>query len=141
MPVKPLRPIAAVVSAAVLLVAASPGVAHAAPGEEAAKTLTIKGYARWQMRSIYHYNRWRPNQFRCVNLVFSRESGWRWNAENASGAYGIPQALPGSKMASAGANWRTSARTQVRWGLRYMKNRYGEWPCTAWQHELRDGWY
>jgi hypothetical protein len=62
-------------------------------------------------------------------------------AENASsGAYGIPQSLPGSKMASAGADWQTDATTQIRWGLGYIKSVYGT-PCAAWQNEVNLGYY
>jgi hypothetical protein len=71
------------------------------------------------------------SQFGCLNNIWTRESGWRWNAQNASGAYGIPQALPGSKMASAGADWQTNPATQIRWGLGYIKSVYGT-PCNAW---------
>jgi hypothetical protein len=70
-------------------------------------------------------------QFGCLNDIWTRESGWRYNAENASGAYGIPQALPGSKMASAGADWQTDPTTQIKWGLGYIKSVYGT-PCDAW---------
>ena len=63
------------------------------------------------------------------------------SASNASsGAYGIPQALPAGKMASAGADWRTSARTQIAWGLSYIDSRYGS-PCSAWSHSQAHGWY
>ena len=58
----------------------------------------------------------------------------------STGAYGIPQALPGSKMASAGPDWQTSAATQIRWGLGYIESTYGS-PCAAWSHEQADGWY
>ena len=71
------------------------------------------------------------SQFGCLNNIWMRESGWRWNAQNASGAYGIPQALPGSKMATAGADWQTNPATQIRWGLGYIKSTYGT-PCNAW---------
>jgi hypothetical protein len=70
-------------------------------------------------------------QFGCLNDIWTRESGWRYNAENASGAYGIPQALPGDKMASAGPDWQTDPRTQIEWGLGYIKSTYGT-PCNAW---------
>lgn len=72
--------------------------------------------------------------------LWNRESNWQWNAANASGAYGIPQSLPGDKMASAGADWRTDAATQIKWGLGYIKQRYGS-PSGAWGHELNVGWY
>ena len=80
------------------------------------------------------------NQFGCLNDIWSRESGWRYNAENASGAYGIPQALPGSKMASAGSDWQTNPATQIKWGLGYIKGRYGT-PCDAWAAWQVQGWY
>jgi hypothetical protein len=79
-------------------------------------------------------------QWGCLNLLWTRESGWSTTAENPSGAYGIPQALPGSKMAAAGADWQTSAATQVSWGLWYIRVTYGT-PCAAWAHEGRTGWY
>ena len=69
--------------------------------------------------------------FGCLKEMWDRESGWRYDAENASGAYGIPQALPGSKMASAGADWQTNPATQIKWGLVYIKSIYGD-PCKAW---------
>jgi hypothetical protein len=80
------------------------------------------------------------SQWGCLDNLWNRESGWRYNAENASGAYGIPQALPGSKMASAGADWLTDPTTQIRWGLGYIKSIYAT-PCGAWGHEEADGWY
>ncbi len=84
---------------------------------------------------------WSSSEFGCLDSLWERESGWNPGAENpASGAYGIPQALPGSKMASAGADWATNPATQIRWGLGYIKSLYGS-PCGAWDHELADGWY
>ncbi len=83
---------------------------------------------------------WSSSQFSCLNELWTRESGWSVTAENPSGAYGIPQALPGSKMASAGADWATSATTQIRWGLGYIRGLYGS-PCGAWSHEEATGWY
>jgi uncharacterized protein YabE (DUF348 family) len=82
------------------------------------------------------------NQFDCLVQLWNHESGWRTNANNpGSGAYGIPQALPGSKMASAGADWQTSARTQISWGLNYIGSRYGT-PCGAWTTwQAQGGWY
>lgn len=80
-------------------------------------------------------------QFTCLNLLWTRESGWRYNAYNrSSGAYGIPQALPGSKMGTIASDWRTNPVTQVRWGLRYIAGRYGS-PCAAWRHSQVYGWY
>lgn len=80
-------------------------------------------------------------EFSCLVSLWNRESGWRVNASNSSsGAYGIPQALPGSKMASAGPNWQTDAATQIDWGLGYVLGRYGS-PCGAWAHSESSGWY
>lgn len=79
-------------------------------------------------------------QFPCVNAIFTRESNWNPYAANASGAYGIPQALPGSKMASAGPNWQTNATTQIKWGIMYMKSTYGS-PCNAWAFWQAHNWY
>jgi hypothetical protein len=78
--------------------------------------------------------------FGCLLDIWNRESGWVYDAENASGAYGIPQALPGSKMASAGADWQTDPATQIRWGLGYIKAIYGN-PCSAWAFEEANGYY
>lgn len=84
---------------------------------------------------------WGSEQFRCLDLLWTRESSWRADAYNASsGAYGIPQSLPGSKMASAGADWRTNAATQINWGLSYISGRYGT-PCAAWAHSEAVNWY
>jgi hypothetical protein len=84
---------------------------------------------------------WSTSQFSCLNSLWNAESGWNVTATNpTSGAYGIPQALPGSKMASAGADWQTDAATQIRWGLGYIQSLYGT-PCGAWSHEEADGWY
>jgi hypothetical protein len=78
--------------------------------------------------------------FGCLVDIWNRESGWRYDAENASGAYGIPQSLPGSKMASAGADWETNPATQIKWGLGYIKAIYGN-PCSAWAFEEANGYY
>lgn len=84
---------------------------------------------------------WGEDQFSCLVALWKKESGWRVNAENkSSGAYGIPQALPGSKMASAGADWATNPATQIDWGLGYITGRYGT-PCGAWGHSQSVGWY
>ena len=80
------------------------------------------------------------DQWGCLDSLWEEESSWRYNAENPSGAYGIPQALPGSKMASAGPDWQTDPTTQIKWGLGYIQSVYGT-PCVAWAHEEADGWY
>jgi hypothetical protein len=84
---------------------------------------------------------WSSSQFSCLQPLWAQESGWNIYASNpSSGAYGIPQALPGSKMASAGPDWQSNAATQIRWGLTYIQGTYGS-PCAAWSHEQADGWY
>ena len=84
---------------------------------------------------------WDGSQYACLNLLWIQESGWRVNALNpSSGAYGIPQALPASKLESAGSDWRTNPVTQIRWGLDYIQGRYGS-PCGAWAHERANNWY
>ena len=81
------------------------------------------------------------DQFPCLDKLWKKESGWNHRAENpSSGAYGIPQALPGSKMASEGSDWKTSPATQIKWGLGYIEGRYGS-PCSAWSHSQNSGWY
>ena len=80
------------------------------------------------------------DQFDCLAQLWGHESGWRVNASNGSGAYGIPQALPGSKMAVAGGDWQTSAKTQITWGLGYIAAGYGT-PCGAWNRWQQQGWY
>jgi hypothetical protein len=80
-------------------------------------------------------------QFQCFSNIVTRESGWRYTATNASsGAYGLMQALPGSKMVSAGADWRTNPKTQIKWGLNYMNSRYDS-PCGAWSFWQANHWY
>jgi hypothetical protein len=80
-------------------------------------------------------------QWGCLLDLWNRESGWIYDALNpVSGAYGIPQALPAYKMASAGADWQTDPTTQIRWGLGYISQVYGT-PCNAWGHEESYGWY
>jgi uncharacterized protein YabE (DUF348 family) len=99
---------------------------------------SAQGIARQMMADSYG---WGDDEFACLVALWQRESGWRVNAENrSSGAYGIPQALPGSKMASAGDDWRTNPATQIRWGLGYISGRYST-PCGAWSAFQSKGWY
>jgi hypothetical protein len=92
--------------------------------------------------NIMHWFGWKSKwQFKYLNWLWDRESSWNVYATNPySGAYGIPQAVPGGKMASCGHDWRTSAKTQIRWGMRYIRSTYGS-PRRAWDHEISDGWY
>ena len=81
------------------------------------------------------------DQFPCLDSLWTKESGWNPTADNpTSSAYGIPQALPGEKMASAGADWATNPATQIRWGLGYIAEVYGS-PCSAWSHSQANNWY
>jgi hypothetical protein len=80
-------------------------------------------------------------QFPCLNKLYDRESGWNYKATNrSSGAYGIPQSLPGNKMAKFGDDWKTNPATQIKWGLDYIEGRY-KTPCGAWNHSENTGWY
>lgn len=84
---------------------------------------------------------WSSGEFRCLVDLWNRESNWLTSAMNPySGAYGIPQSLPGDKMAASGSDWRTNYRTQIHWGLSYISWRYST-PCGAWAHSERVGWY
>jgi hypothetical protein len=124
--------------------AAAPGTApveagqkNAAPSAPAPDPGSAKAYAYEAVAA----RGWSEGQYNCLVSLWNRESGWRVNAENSSsGAYGIPQSLPGSKMASAGNDWRTNAGTQIEWGLGYISGRYGT-PCGAWAHSEAVGWY
>lgn len=84
---------------------------------------------------------WTENDFNCLVKLWERESNWNPNAHNkSSGAHGIPQSLPASKMASEGSDYYTNGKTQIRWGLKYIKSRYGS-PSKAWAHSQQKGWY
>ncbi|WP_285617698.1 hypothetical protein [Kineosporia sp. NBRC 101677] len=84
---------------------------------------------------------WSSSEFSCLESLWTKESNWNYQATNpSSGAYGIPQSLPGTKMASAGSDWQTNPVTQIRWGLDYIADRYGT-PCAAWGHSQSVGWY
>lgn len=94
--------------------------------------------ARQMMAANYG---WGAAQFRCYDTIIMAESGWKATADNpTSSAYGIPQALPGKRMAEEGPDWRTNPVTQIRWGLRYVDERFGS-PCEALQFRKGHGWY
>jgi hypothetical protein len=96
-----------------------------------------KAYARVMLAE----HGWSSSQFSCLDKLWTRESGWNYKADNpTSSAYGIPQALPGSKMVSEGSDWKTNPMTQIRWGLDYIADRYGT-PCSAWAHSEAKNWY
>ncbi|HEY5979603.1 MAG TPA: transglycosylase SLT domain-containing protein [Microlunatus sp.] len=101
-------------------------------------TSNPRAIARQILKNKYGYGN---DQYQCFNNIIIRESNWDINATNASsGAYGIPQSLPGNKMASVGDDWRTNPATQITWGIEYMKDRYGS-PCSAWGFKSSHGWY
>jgi flagellar biosynthesis GTPase FlhF len=84
---------------------------------------------------------WKASQFSCLEKLWNKESRWKVNADNPSStAYGIPQALPGNRMAAYGPDWRTNPVVQIKWGLDYIENTYGS-PCNAWGHSQAKGWY
>jgi flagellar biosynthesis GTPase FlhF len=84
---------------------------------------------------------WGESQFSCLEKLWNKESRWKVNADNpTSSAYGIPQALPGNRMAAYGSDWRTNPVTQIKWGLDYIEDAYGS-PCSAWAHSQAKGWY
>jgi hypothetical protein len=123
---------------------AAKAAAAARAASEAASRSTTRSYsgdarsiARSMMSSRYG---WDAGQFSCLDSLWNRESGWNVHAANPSGAYGIPQALPGSKMSTAGADWQDNPSTQIAWGLSYVKSTYGT-PCGAWSAFQSKGWY
>lgn len=115
------------------------GSGSGAPGIAANYGATVPaGTAQAYAASQVAARGWGASQFTCLVQLWSRESGWNMHAENtSSGAYGIPQALPGSKM---GAGWQTDYKVQINWGLGYVAGSYGT-PCSAWNSEISRGWY
>ena len=100
----------------------------------------VAEYQAYAKQKCYEYG-WEEYDFYCLVLLWNRESNWRVTAENSSsGAYGIPQSLPASKMASAGSDYLTNYKTQIDWGLGYISGRYGS-PSNAWAHSESTGWY
>jgi hypothetical protein len=140
---KELAHLRAVKLAAARAKAARYRAAHSAPSRSRTTiAFGTKAYSKWYAKAWISYKyKWGATQFGCLNALWSRESGWRTAAHNrSSGAYGIPQALPGRKMAVHGRDWRTNPETQIKWGVGYIKGRYGS-ACTAWQHHRNYGWY
>ncbi|AWE43381.1 DUF348 domain-containing protein [Actinobaculum sp. 352] len=121
--------------------AASSTDASASSSSTSSASIAPAGEAQqiaYNMMSSYG---WGDGEFSCLVSLWNRESNWNVTASNPySSAYGIPQALPGSKMASAGSDWQTNAATQIKWGLGYISGRYGT-PCAAWSHSQSTGWY
>jgi hypothetical protein len=113
--------------------------------EAAERKAAILANARADPRSVAKLmladRGWGSSQFSCLNSLWNKESRWNYRAYNpSSGAYGIPQALPGSKMSSVASDWKTNPITQIEWGLDYIAGRYGT-PCSAWSHSQSSGWY
>lgn len=111
--------------------------------EQAARAAVEAALAdpRATARALAAERGWGEDQFGCLDRLWTRESGWRWDADNpTSSAYGIPQALPGHKMSSAGGDWATNPVTQITWGLGYVQDVYGT-PCGAWAKSQSSGWY
>jgi uncharacterized protein YdbL (DUF1318 family) len=133
-------------------VAAKIAAARAAAARKAARERAIARASRAQIRPVVPGSLralgqkmaaargWTGSQWQCLDNIWMRESGWSKTAANPSGAYGIPQASPGSKMASAGADWQTNPATQITWGLSYIANAYGN-PCSAWAFWQTHYWY
>ncbi len=131
---------AAAAAAAAERAAVEKAVAERAAAAERASRAARSADPRAIARSLLAA-RGQSGQFSCLDSLWTKESDWEWNADNpSSSAYGIPQALPGSKMASAGADWRTNPETQIRWGLDYISQSYGT-PCAAWRHSQAVNWY
>ncbi|GGR90426.1 hypothetical protein GCM10010269_31990 [Streptomyces humidus] len=127
-PKKALTGIAVAAATAGMALSAAPAHAATAPSASQAQAIAHKMI---------------PNaaQYQAFSNIVKHESGWNVSATNASsGAYGLVQALPGSKMASAGSDWKSNARTQIKWGLDYMNSRYGS-PVAAWNFWQANGWY
>lgn len=107
----------------------------------ASKTGTAKANKNFAEFYIKHKYGWGKSQFKCLDKIWTQESHWNHKADNPnSSAYGIPQALPGKKMSVSGKDWRTNPATQIKWGAKYVKVRYGT-PCEAWDFKQRRGWY
>ncbi|WP_406009234.1 transglycosylase SLT domain-containing protein [Streptomyces sp. NBC_00637] len=127
-PKKALTGIAVAAATAGMALSAAP--AHAATTSSAA-----------QAQAIAHKMIPNAAQYKAFSNIVKHESGWNVSATNSSsGAYGLVQALPGSKMASAGSDWKSNAKTQIKWGLDYMNSRYGS-PVAAWNFWQANGWY
>ena len=136
-----LAPADATASAATAAAASQSPARSGSPQPAATATVLARSGSPQQIAEVMLGSfGWSSGQFACLDPLWARESGWSVTAENPSGAYGIPQALPAAKMASAGPDWQTSAATQIKWGLGYIKGTYGS-PCAAWAHEQATGWY
>jgi hypothetical protein len=101
----------------------------------------LEGTPREIAKNLLADHGWAESQFSCLDSLWTKESRWKTSADNpTSTAYGIPQALPGNRMAAYGSDWRTNPVVQIKWGLDYIENTYGS-PCSAWSHSKAKGWY
>ncbi|KRV49322.1 hypothetical protein AQ490_03790 [Wenjunlia vitaminophila] len=135
--IKRLSPRRAVVAGAAVLVASGGAVAMASPANAAPTDSAPASSSRQIARQMI------PNdtQYSCFSNIVQHESSWDHTAVNpTSGSYGLVQALPATKMASAGSDWKTNPKTQIKWGLDYMNDRYGS-PCDAWAFWQNHHWY
>lgn len=114
--------------------------AHAGGNTAPAAGIPSAGSAQAIAKALLTAKGLGDDQYNCLVSLWNRESHWSVTAANPSGAYGIPQAKPGNKMASAGPDWQTNAKTQIVWGLSYIAGRYST-PCGAWAHSQATGWY
>lgn len=113
----------------------------AAKAKAAAAQAAASGDPRTIAKAMLGQFQWPASQFSYLDKLWFHESGWQVTATNpGSGAYGIPQSLPASQMASSGPDWRTNPATQIKWGLAYIHGRYGS-PSGAWAHEQSHNWY
>jgi hypothetical protein len=139
-------------SARARTVAAKVAARRAAATQQAARARAAGQESRAAVRPLYSGSvralgqrmasarGWTGSEWECLDNIWTHESGWSSTAANPSGAYGIPQAAPGSKMSSAGSDWRTNPVTQITWGLSYIANAYGT-PCQAWGFWQSHLWY
>ncbi len=119
----------------------SSGSSSSSGGSSSSMPTYSGGNPRSIAQSMLSAYGWGSDQWSCLDRLWQRESNWNPYAQNpSSGAYGIPQSLPGSKMATAGSDWQTNPATQIKWGLGYIQGRYGS-PCGAWAHSQSVGWY
>ncbi|MFG1943034.1 transglycosylase SLT domain-containing protein [Nonomuraea sp. NPDC048826] len=134
-----LRRTNVLIMSSALMIAGGATAAQAQSSQASATSTSSKNKAI--AKKMVKKRGWNATQYRCLVKLWTRESGWNHRAGNRySGAYGIPQALPAGKMASHGSDWRTNPRTQIAWGLSYIKKRYGT-PCRAWAHFQSHHWY
>ena len=119
----------------------TPAAASAGSGGAPAAGVPDPGSAKAIAYAMVQARGWGEGEYNCLVSLWQKESGWNTFASNpSSGAYGIPQSLPGSKMATAGADWATNPATQITWGLGYISARYAS-PCGAWGASQIKGWY